>query len=141
MYHNIRKTISIAEKGIQFNGQRVIRAYEHNCGDYVKNAFGHIRNDFAVLQDSNNAIDMARVLARMQELDMQNVNQGKTFEQIVAEIRPRWCQSPAELDRFEQYCIDNALAFYKKLKENTDKETAEAVGAAVAANEPAPKSE
>ena len=33
-------------------------------------------------------------------------------------VRPRWCQLPGEVDRFEQYLIDNALEFYKNLRKD-----------------------
>lgn len=119
---------------IEVDGKRVIRVYDSQVGDYVVNTKGFLASDFATLNAREDSYQMALALSRMRELDAKsNIPEGATFEQAVALIRPRWCQSPAELDRFEQYCIDNALDFYKKLKTETPKDVKEAVGAAVAA--------
>lgn len=88
--------------------------YEFNDG-------GFIRNDISQLNERENSIGYMRALSQMQEYVEEHSNEGKTFEEIVASVRPRWCQLNGEVDRFEQYCIDNALDFYKKLKDDTTK--------------------
>lgn len=89
-------------------------------GDFVINKYGHIRSDFAVLAESNNTLEMARALEQMRASYEQSSSQydGMNFEQMVATVRPRWCQLPNEVDRFEQYLIDNALEFYKTLRKD-----------------------
>lgn len=89
-------------------------------GDFVINKYGHIRSDFAVLAESNNTLEMARALEQMKASYEASSSQfdGMTFEQMVATVRPRWCQLPNEVDRFEQYLIDNALEFYKTLRKD-----------------------
>lgn len=89
---------------------------------YEFNAAGFIRNDFSQLQERENELGYLRALSAMQEYSEQHSNEGKTFEEIIREVRPRWCQLNGEVDRFEQYVIDNALDYYRKLK---DKETKE----------------
>lgn len=89
---------------------------------YEYNAAGFIRNDFSQLNERENQIGFLRALSEMREFTEVDSNKGKTFEQIVSEIRPRWCQLPGEVDRFEQYCIDNALDYYKRLKDAETKE-------------------
>lgn len=99
-------------------------------GSYSRNSSGFIRNDFSELMDSQDALSMSRALQKMQEYaNNEPDNSKKTFEEIVAMVRPRWCQSPAEMDRFEVYCIDNALETYSKLK-NLDEEQKEALAKA-----------
>lgn len=91
---------------------------------YEFNDHGFIRNDFSQLQERENELGYMRALSQMQEYVSEHSNDGKTFEQIVSEIRPRWCQLNGEVDRFEQYCIDNALDFYNKLKDENTQEGA-----------------
>lgn len=101
---------------------------------YEYNSHGFIRNDFSQLQERENQLGYMRALSQMQEYVEQHSNEGKTFEEIVREVRPRWCQLNGEVDRFEQYLIDNALEFYKKLRDDSTKqgevakEVAEGVG-------------
>lgn len=96
---------------------------EYIKGDYERNIYGFIRSDFAVLQDSEDSLSMARTLQKMQEIAANEPdNSDKSFEDIVREIRPRWCQLPAEMDRFELYCINNALDTYSKLKKLDDEQ-------------------
>lgn len=99
-------------------------------GSYSRNSSGFIRNDFSELMDSQDALSMSRALQKMNEIaSSEEDNSKKTFEEIVSIVRPRWCQSPAEMDRFEVYCIDNALETYSKLK-NLDDEQKEALAKA-----------
>ena len=104
--------------------QPQIRAFDAIDGDFVINAYGHIRSDFATLVDSNDANEMARALQSMQASFAENSHlyDGMTFEEIVKTIRPRWCQFPGEVDRFEQYLIDEALDFYKELRDASKNE-------------------
>lgn len=88
---------------------RVYQSFE--AAGYMLNQFGNIASDFSLLSQQNDLQTMQRVLSRLQELpDEERV--GKSVRQMCAELRSRYCQTPAELDRFEQYCIDNALDFY-----------------------------
>lgn len=98
--------------------QPIVRAIDSNDGDFVLNKYGHVRSDFAVLTDTNDSVELAKALANMQQMYNENSSQfdGLTFEQMVKAVRPRWCQLPGEVDRFEQYLIDEALDFYNKLR-------------------------
>ena len=110
-------------QGFCFNGKPVERIVELSNGDYTRNSNGFIRNDFSVLMDAQDSLSLQRALDAMREYTAQNEdNSDKSFEEIVAAVRPRWCQSPAELDRFELYCIDNALDVYSKLKKLDDEQ-------------------
>lgn len=98
-----------------------IRIFDSENPDFTLNDDGHIRNDFSTLMAREDSRSMALALSRLREFDSQsNLPKGCTFEQAVKLIRPRWCQSPAEMDRFETYLIDNALDLYRKLKSDID---------------------
>lgn len=86
--------------------------------DYAINESGHIRSDFAVLQEQNDSLANFRLLQRIEEYGKIDVNKDKTVEQILAEIKPRMVETPAERDRFEQYCLDRAIDFYKTLQQS-----------------------
>lgn len=95
------------------------RSYDTSVvSDYVINEAGHIRSDFAVLNETNDALAMQKLLGRVMAYSEVDVNKGKSLQQILSEIKPRVAETPAELDRFEKYCIDNALAFYRSLKDS-----------------------
>lgn len=100
------------------NNQPVKVAVDAVEDSFVLNKYGHIRSDFAVLAESSSNLEMARALQQMQSMYEESSSQfdGMTFEEMVNAVRPRWCQLPNEVDRFEQYLIDNALDFYKKLR-------------------------
>lgn len=83
------------------------------------NSEGFIRNDFSQLMERETQVGYMRALQAMQAYTEEHSNEGKTFEEIVREVRPRWCQLNGEVDRFEQYLIDNALDFYKKLRDDS----------------------
>lgn len=99
------------------------------ASEYAVNVSGFLRSDFSTLSESQDALAMSRVLQRMQELTNESPdNKNKSFDEIVKMVKPRWCQLPAEMDRFEQYCIENAIDFYKQFKENVNT-TADSVSA------------
>ena len=120
MYKFISKYSSTSSKPIVVKNQKQSRSLDVIKEDFVINKFGHIRSDFAVLTDSCSNLEFAKALSQMQAQYDQSSSQfdGMTFEQMVSTVRPRWCQLPGEVDRFEQYLIDNALEFYKNLRKD-----------------------
>lgn len=131
MYLN-RSKYTKSHSVIKVNGQRMIRQYDHLTGDYSVNDNGFLRNDFSELNARNDSYHMALALSRLREFKSQgNLPPNATLEDAVKLIRPRWCQSPAELDRFEVYLMDHALDLYKSLKSETPEDVKEAVGASV----------
>ena len=118
MYNNRFGTLS---SGMPFkvNKHVVVRAFDSSLvSDYTVNSCGYLRSDFSELNERNDSLSMARLLARLQEVSEDDSNKGKSFEELLDMLRPRSCQTPAELDRFEQYCIDKALDFYNNLKKS-----------------------
>ena len=120
--YKFKGKVSIGTSCFPINNQTVERAIDFVSGDFVINKFGHIRSDFAILTDTCNGAEMAKALNQMQQMYSDNSSQfdGMTFEQMVKAVRPRWCQLPGEVDRFEQYLIDEALDFYKQLRQDAE---------------------
>lgn len=116
MYRSkISSRVCIAPK---FNDRSVRAVDTFESAGYTLNEFGHIRNDFSQLNEAQNTLEFQRALAKMQEIQAaQPDNSNKSFEELVREVRPRWCQTPAELDRFEQYLINTELDYYNKLQQ------------------------
>lgn len=85
------------------------------ASDYGINECGFIRSDFAELNERNDAAGLARLLSRFQQISADESYQNLTDEQKFALIRPRGMQTPAELDRFEQYCIDQGIEFARDI--------------------------
>lgn len=109
---------------------RITRQFVNNAGDYVLNEFGHIRNDFSQLVKTQDALGMQMALNQLQDKFGDGLPEDMSFEEAVATIRPRFVQSPAELDKFELYLIDHATEFYKKMKKDIDDDTAKAIAEA-----------
>lgn len=96
-----------------------LRPYDNSAlTDFAINEYGHIRSDFSVLTETNDLMSMQKLLNSVMSYSQKDENKGKSLEQIFAEIRPRNVETPAEMDRFEKFCIDKALDFYQKLKDN-----------------------
>lgn len=92
------------------------RSYDvSGVSEYGINASGFIRSDFAELQERQDASSLARLLSRFVELKEDDSNKNLSDEQIFDLLRPRVLQTPAELDRFEQYCIERGVEFARSL--------------------------
>lgn len=96
------------------------RAYStfEECG-FEFNEFGGIRSDFAILVNSQSLLVMQQAANRLREIQaLEPDNSSKSFEDIVREIRPRWCQSPKQIMEFQKYLIDNRI---KPLEEEVER--------------------
>lgn len=96
-------------------GKEQRRSYDVAAGDYGINHCGFLRSDFAELQERQDSSSLARLLSRFVELKEQDSDSSLTDEQRFSMLRPRAFQTPAELDRFEQYCIDQGIEFARSL--------------------------
>lgn len=74
----------------------------------VLNEFGTIASDFSRLVNANKGYELAMLANRLQQIDVpKSKNKDKSFDELVRYLKPRWCQSPKELDDFEQYVLAN----------------------------------
>ena len=117
MYKFVNRVFN-ASPSIVVKNQKIERAIDCVEDSFVLNKYGHIRSDFAILVETSSQLEYAKALQNMQVAYEESSSQfdGMTFEEMVKCVRPRWCQLPGEVDRFEQYLIDEALDFYKKLR-------------------------
>lgn len=110
---------------IRCNGMLVNRAYTTNLDDTITfNQFGFLRSDFAVLNDMQDQISFEAAAKRLQELQsMEPDNSKLSFDQIVEQIRPRWCQHPDDIIKFQQFLISRNIDLLNgKLDEIEDEE-------------------
>lgn len=93
------------------------------------NEFGCIRSDFSQLVNSQSLLVMNQAANRLKELSaIEPDNTNKSFEEIVASVRPRWCQSPKQMMEFEKYLIDRRLIpLEKEVEELKAKKDAEEI--------------
>lgn len=93
---------------VALSGKRAFSSFDE-CG-FEYNEFGHIRSDFASLVNSQSLLVMQNAANRLKELQaLEPDNSNKTFEEVVASVRPRWCQSPKQMIEFQQYLLDNKI--------------------------------
>lgn len=94
-----------------------------NESGFELNEFGCIRSDFAQLVNSQSLLVMNQAAQRLRELSaIEPDNSNKSFEEIVREVRPRWCQSPKQMMEFEKYLIDNHILPLKEQVEKLEQE-------------------
>lgn len=120
------------------------RAYDSfkDCG-FEYNEFGSIRSDFASLVHSQSLLVMNNAAQRLRELRaVEPDNSKKSFDQIIAEVRPRWMQTPKQIMEFEDFLLNQKLSGLediqksieeKRLEEAEQKRIAEANAAVSAA--------
>lgn len=70
---------------------------------------GRPANDLTLLERAQSMSEVQLVLSRLQQYKANNPNVDKTDKEIIAEIVPRWVQSPSEIDRFMDYYYQNVV--------------------------------
>lgn len=106
------------------NGHRTtIRAMETwKEAGFELNQFGHIRSDFATLVETQSVLVMQQAANRLRELKaIEPDNSKKSFDEIIREIRPRWCQSPKEVLAFEDWLIAQNISGLEDVKADIEK--------------------
>lgn len=74
----------------------------------VLNHYGTIASDFSRLVNANKGYELAMLANRLQQIDVpKSKTKDKSFDELVRYMKPRWCQSPKELDDFEQFVLAN----------------------------------
>lgn len=72
------------------------------------NEYGTISSDFSRLVNANKGYELAMLANRLQQIDVpKSKTKDKSFDELVRYMKPRWCQSPKELDDFEQFVLAN----------------------------------
>lgn len=94
----------------------------YDSQEFNINDNGWIRNDISQLARAQSKAEFDAIMSRLNV-----VNQGKGFpadislEDAIASIKPRWCQSPNEIEQFAAYTNPDVMA---KLNEAYEKSIA-----------------
>lgn len=84
--------------------------------EFELNEFGYIRNDISILVRRQNTLSFERSLEafRSSASEVDSPYKGMSDDEIIASIRPRWCQLPAQVRQFEEWLIDKKIAELQK---------------------------
>lgn len=77
-------------------------------GGFELNEYGYIRNDISQLLSVQNELSFNRAIQRFRSNSqaVQNYPAGMTHEQLISELRPRWCQLPYQQRAFAEYLTE-----------------------------------
>lgn len=71
--------------------------------DFNLNDAGWVRNDISALSRSQSKSEFDAIMARLRiQPDKPGIGDGVSLEDAFKQIRPRWCQSPNELELWAQ---------------------------------------
>lgn len=90
--------------------------------DFAINEFGHIRSDISLLFSSQSEEQAAAILKRLADVPASPDTKGLSDSEIISQIVPRNCQSPAQISSFMlrmQAAADKANATRKVDATNT----------------------
>lgn len=111
MYKNKYKaTIAIFHQPLNDDnkpiGQRQFTRFSD--GGFELNEYGYVRNDISQLLSVQNELSFNRAIQRFKEntSSIQNFPAGMTHEQLISELRPRWCQLPYQQRAFAEYLTE-----------------------------------
>lgn len=122
MYHTSRINEPTVLKGKR--AQLSTRAYDsfEQCG-FELNHHGTIMSDFAQLVNSQSLLVMQQAAHRLQEIKaVQPDTSQMSHEELVSMVRPRWCQSPLQMQRFDDYLIEHKIAGYEELLQHVEEQ-------------------
>lgn len=77
---------------------------QYSSQEFALSDHGWPLSDVALLAKAQTQQELDLALSRLRELGLTGVNnEGKSVAQVLHEVVPRWCQTPAELQRYAQY--------------------------------------
>lgn len=77
-------------------------------GGFELNEFGYIRNDISQLLSVQNQLSFQRALQtfKSNQLNVMSFPAGMSHEEMIKELRPRWCQLPYQQRAFAEYLTE-----------------------------------
>lgn len=96
--------------------------------DFNLNDAGWVRNDISALARAQSKAEFDAIMARLQvQPDKPGIGDDVSLEDAFKQIRPRWCQSPNELELWAQMTNGDVMekldAAYRKSLEDTQVDT------------------
>lgn len=82
---------------------------QYAAQDFNRGVNGLPANDLTLLERAQSLAEAQLVASRLQELKLNTDMSDLPDREIVARIRPTWCQTPAEIDRFLDYYYNNVV--------------------------------
>lgn len=74
---------------------------QFDAQDFNQNEAGWIRNSISELQRAQSKSEYDSIMARLVEIKSEGgIPEGTTIEQAISQIKPRWAQSPNEIEQF-----------------------------------------
>ena len=81
------------------DSHRMIPIDQYDSQDFNLNDAGWIRNDICQLARAQSKAEFDLIMSRLQVLkDSKSLPDDITIDEAIRSIRPRWCQSPNELE-------------------------------------------
>ena len=72
---------------------------QYDAQDFNLNDAGWVRNDISQLARAQSKAEFDMIMARLQVLkESKSIPDDISIDEAIASIRPRWCQSPNELE-------------------------------------------
>lgn len=82
----------------------------YDSQDFNLNDAGWIRNDISALARAQSKAEFDMIMSRLQVLpDKPGIGDDVSIEDAFKQIRPRWCQSPNELELWAQMTNGDAM--------------------------------
>lgn len=97
---------------------------QFDAQDFNLNEAGHIRNSISELARAQSKSEYDSIMARLVELQNDSgIKEGTTIEQAISQIKPRWAQSPNEIEQYLQMTNGDVMkriddAYQKVVKED-----------------------
>lgn len=84
---------------------------QFDCQEFNENEAGWIRNDLSALARSTSQAQYDSIMKRLVEIKQQGgIPEGTPLKDAVAMIKPRWAQSPNEIEQFIEMSNGDVMA-------------------------------
>lgn len=114
-----------------FKAEYAVTIDQFDAKDFNINEAGYIRNDISQLARAQSKSEYDAIMSRLVQLKNQGgLPDGTSNEDAIAMIKPRWAQSPNEIEQFIQMTNGNVMekvnaAYEKALKDTKVSESKE----------------
>lgn len=124
------RTIAGCVAAVEDSPKEFVRVVDQfDAQDFNENEAGWIRNDISQLARATSQSQYDAIMRRLVELKQEGgIKEGTTVEEAISQIKPRYAQSPNEIEQFIAFTNSNVMdkvnaAYQEALKEvKVDKE-------------------
>lgn len=84
---------------------------QYDAQDFNLNEAGWIRNDISQLARAQSKAEFDMIMSRLTEIKSSGgLPDDISIDEAIKSIRPRWCQSPNELEQFAEWTNPDVMA-------------------------------